>query len=284
MKNKTGVIGPDVTNYGHNNTEHPLGLMAHVERLRNVIAVGEWVGSNKHLLDPATGEGLVARLAAEQAQFKPGVNGCGQLIFALLKYMRVPVPPELIKLAMASPKFMSAMGARTTSTPLGPLTYTEIDDINSASHRTTAFDVSNPESPRPVYSNTLLDSAMDFADEAFALPRSQNPPPIAQAKDEVPINAKNFKVSKISDIADPRNTARGYMIARADGEKSMLTTTTQKIATALGGAAMAASVVFVIMDFKDGNWVAAGFATAAAVFGAVEFALGVAESALALTG
>ncbi|MCJ1408688.1 hypothetical protein MMC19_002763 [Ptychographa xylographoides] len=276
MKNSTGVIGVDATDWGPNNTAHPIGLAAHVGRLRQVIDIGSWIGTNAELMDPQRGVGLIQKAFAEDRVFEAGFNGCGRLAQAILGKMGIKIPPQAIRQLQAATPFMKSIGANLIPQRLLPMRYSRYrpDGTQERSSWTTTDNKAWTQDEFWV----TYDPALDVEDEAHAITQNREPAPIALMKDETPLADGSFKAAAVTDLAKSEAGANVFMLARAQGVKSLLTLTTSNVVKGLGAAATALGPLFVILDFVNHDWVGGALA---AVGTAV--ALGI-EAAVELTG
>ncbi|MCJ1290813.1 hypothetical protein MMC34_002355 [Xylographa carneopallida] len=114
MKNSTGNIAVDVTDWGVKNAMQPIGLAPSAHRIREIALVGSWNGTNLELMSPQTGAGLVAKAWAMNSIYEAGFNGCGHLAMAVLGLMDLKVPPPVVKRIQGGNQFMKQIGAKTT--------------------------------------------------------------------------------------------------------------------------------------------------------------------------
>lgn len=115
MKNSSGVIVVDATDWGTNNSFQPIGLAPTAQRIRQVVDVGMWIGKNVDLMHPTTGQGLIAKAWSQGAVYEAGVNGCGRLAVGVLGLMNIKIPPNVLTRLQSGGEFLKAVGAKTAA-------------------------------------------------------------------------------------------------------------------------------------------------------------------------
>ncbi|MCJ1285104.1 hypothetical protein MMC26_004442 [Xylographa opegraphella] len=114
LKNSTGNIAVDVTDWGVKNSMQPIGLAPSVHRIREIALIGSWSGTNAELMDSQTGSGLVARAWAMNSVYEAGFNGCGHFAMAVLGLMKLKAKPSVVKRIQGGNQFLKQVGAKTT--------------------------------------------------------------------------------------------------------------------------------------------------------------------------
>ncbi|MCJ1437719.1 hypothetical protein MMC27_007106 [Xylographa pallens] len=126
LKNSSGNIAVDVTDWGVKNAMQPIGLAPSAHRIRDIAAVGSWSGTNIELMDPQTGSGLIAKAWAVNSIYEAGFNGCGHLAMAVLGLMKLKISPPVVKRIQGGSQFMKQIGAKTTPISQVRLQYNDI--------------------------------------------------------------------------------------------------------------------------------------------------------------
>ncbi|MCJ1259542.1 hypothetical protein MMC24_007380 [Lignoscripta atroalba] len=276
LNERNGEIGVSATDWGTNHSTYPIGLDAHAQRIRNLLEVGQTVSTNAQLVDGATGKGGILDAMIQDTVYKTGANGCNQFAAALLKTMKIPVPPAVQRLIQASVPYLAAVGAVEKVVDGIPLRYSRMTEWGSSIYPTSEWNVKDPKNPEAKIVNINVDVSGDLEDEARVLPKNENPKPIAQPHQEYARFPDPFKPKDIART-NPNSKAGTYMFARSNGVKSLVSMTAQKIAQTVGIAGLAAGPVFIVLDFVNGHWLGGALA-------AVGLAIGIAETIFLSTG
>ncbi|MCJ1475097.1 hypothetical protein MMC13_003757 [Lambiella insularis] len=290
MKNSSGVIAVDATDWGVNNAAQPIGLAPTAQRIRDVVEMGKWIGNNKDLMDPEKGLGLVAKAWAENRVYEAGFSGCGRLAVAVLGLMKIKIPPHMVQRLQGGNEFMKMIGAKSARVQNVQIRYNQLLEWGKSTVQRNAWGLkgaSGSEAPTrppplelehlPAAKSPSVDVSAEVEDEFWVVPTQEDRPvPIALPFQESEAAAKNFKPAAVTDLAKAASGGSVFMLARASGVRSLISVTTAQAVKGLQGAAVALGPVFVILDFLHGDWVGGALA-------AVGTALATAESVVEMT-
>ncbi|MCJ1382769.1 hypothetical protein MMC17_005882 [Xylographa soralifera] len=313
LKNSTGNIAVDVTDWGIKNSMQPIGLAPSAHRIREIAVVGSWRGTNIELMNPQDGSGLVANAWAMNSIYEAGFNGCGHLAVAILEQMHLKVSPQVMKRIQGGNQFMNQIGAKTAPISQVRLQYNTIiqwgqpavsrkswiltqgsksgaqNTYNAAAAQSTQGNIKVPyDHTGDVISKpgdftlasipdgivSSFNTSKEFEDEAWIIPLlDQEPQPIAQPFQESPPKDPSFKPSSVQDLALAESGDDVFMLTRANSVRNLISMTTTTVVKGLAVTAAIAEPLFVILDFVHGNWVGGALAVAGTVLEAVEVAV-----------